>query len=140
MDAVMRGRPPLLLFTTLARDKRLFFKFFAGGLLDRGHLTLRHREIVIARTTARCGAEYEWGVHIRGFAGAANLTNAQIGSLVHGDGADDCWNDEEAVLLRTADALDARATLAFRYGPRTRCVWTTATRHGHLRRFGRWAE
>ncbi|MFC6010274.1 carboxymuconolactone decarboxylase family protein [Nocardia lasii] len=111
MDAVMRGRPPLLLFTTLARDKRLFFKFFSGGLLDRGHLTLRQREIVIDRTTALCGAEYEWGVHIRGFAAAANLTNAQITSLVHGDAEDDCWTDEDAVLLRTADALHTNATL-----------------------------
>jgi hypothetical protein len=39
IDAVMRGRPPLLLFSTLARDRRLFFKFFNSGLLDRGHLT-----------------------------------------------------------------------------------------------------
>ena len=34
------GKPPLRLFTTLARDPRLFGKFFAAGLLDRGHLTL----------------------------------------------------------------------------------------------------
>ena len=53
------GQPPLQLFTTLARDPRLFGKFFAGGLLDRGHLTLRQREVVIHRTTARCGSEYE---------------------------------------------------------------------------------
>src|SRR5208282_5338550 len=35
------GAAPLSLFTTLARDERLFVKFFSGGLLDRGHLTLR---------------------------------------------------------------------------------------------------
>ena len=64
ITAVMRGRPPLLLFTTLARDARLFHRFFGGGLLDRGHLTLRQREIVIDRTTALCRAEYEWGVHV----------------------------------------------------------------------------
>ena len=44
-----KGVPPLVLFTTLARDKRLFAKFVAGGLLDPGHLTLRQREIVINR-------------------------------------------------------------------------------------------
>ncbi len=69
--AVMRGRPPLVLFTTLARDKRLFGKFFGGGLLDRGHLTLRQREIVIDRTTALNGAEYEWGVHVATYGDAA---------------------------------------------------------------------
>lgn len=52
ITTVMHGRTPLVLFTTLARDKRLFGKFFGGGLLDRGHLTLRQREIVIDRTTA----------------------------------------------------------------------------------------
>jgi hypothetical protein len=52
----MRGAPPLQLFTTLARDRRLFGKFFDAGLLDRGHLTLRQRELVIHRTTARCCA------------------------------------------------------------------------------------
>ena len=46
------GKPPLALFTTLARDTRLFVKFFSAGLLDRGHLTLRQREVVIHRTAA----------------------------------------------------------------------------------------
>jgi hypothetical protein len=40
-------REPLMLFTILARDERLFERFTGGGLLDRGHLTLRQREIVI---------------------------------------------------------------------------------------------
>jgi hypothetical protein len=48
------GREPLVLFTTLARDERLFERFFAGGLLDQGQVTLRQREIVIDRTTALC--------------------------------------------------------------------------------------
>jgi hypothetical protein len=59
VDGIMRGAPPLVLFTTMARDRRLFFKFFNSGLLDRGHLTIRQREIVIDRVTATCGAEYE---------------------------------------------------------------------------------
>jgi hypothetical protein len=49
------GKEPLVLFTTLARDERLFERFTGGGLLDRGHLTLRQREIVIDRVTASCG-------------------------------------------------------------------------------------
>ena len=53
------GVPPLSLFTTMARDERLFGKFFAASLLDRGHLTLRHRALIIDRTTALCGSEYE---------------------------------------------------------------------------------
>ena len=52
IDAVMRGKD-LVLFTTMARDPRLFFRFFNSGLLDRGRLTLRQREIVIDRVTAQ---------------------------------------------------------------------------------------
>ena len=86
--AIMRGNDPLVPFTTLARDRRLFFKLFNSGLLDRGHLTIRQREIVIDRVTAQCGAEYEWGVHVAVYATKAGLNEQQIASLV-GDGASD---------------------------------------------------
>jgi alkylhydroperoxidase family enzyme len=109
IDEVMRGNPPLVLFTTLARDRRLFFKFFSGGLLDRGHLTLRQREIVIDRTTALCGAEYEWGVHVTTFAGAAKLTDEQISSLTYGDSTEACWTDDERDLIDLCDSLHREA-------------------------------
>lgn len=111
IDAVMRGNPPLVLFTTLARDRRLFQKFFAGGLLERGHLTIRQREIVIDRTTALCGAEYEWGVHVTQFARAAALTVDQVASLTSGTADDPCWDESEAALIRMCDALHRHATL-----------------------------
>jgi hypothetical protein len=41
------GVPRLELFTTLARVPRIFVRFRAGSLLDRGPVPLRHREIVI---------------------------------------------------------------------------------------------
>ncbi len=107
LDRTMRGAPPLRLFTTLARDPRLFRKFFAAGLLDRGHLTLRQREIVIARTTALCRCEYEWGVHVALFGRHVGLTDEQLRSLVHGGADDTCWNGEERELLRLCDALHA---------------------------------
>ena len=104
-DAVMQGRPPLRLFTTLGRDSRLFEKFSSASLLDRGHLTLRQRELVIDRTTALCGSEYEWGVHVASFGAKVALDEAQILSLVHGGPDDACWPDEERDLLRLCDAL-----------------------------------
>ena len=77
-DAIMPpGIAPLTLFRVLARDQRLFARFAGGSLLDKGHLTLRQREIVIDRVTARCGSEYEWGVHIAFFAERAGLDAAQ---------------------------------------------------------------
>ena len=97
--------PPLVLFTTLARDRRLFGKFFAGGLLDRGHLTLRQREVMIDRTTARCGSEYEWGVHVAIFGARAGIDAGQAHSLVHGGPQDACWSPEDRLILQLADAL-----------------------------------
>ena len=111
VDGIMRGAPPLVLFTTMARDRRLFFKFFNSGLLDRGHLTIRQREIIIDRVTATCGAEYEWGVHIAAYAAKAGLTEAQIASLVIGGPDDDCWADEDRVLIRLCDGLQQRCTV-----------------------------
>ena len=99
------GMPPLTLFTTLARDPRLFRKFFGAGLLDRGHLTLHQREIVIDRVTASCGSEYEWGVHVALFATRAGLNAAQIVSLVGGTADDACWSAEDRCLIRMCDAL-----------------------------------
>jgi len=95
----------------LARDRRLFFKFFNSGLLDRGHLTVRQREIVIDRVTAACGAEYEWGVHVSVFAAKAGLTEAQIISLTVGGPEDTCWTDADRVLIRFCDSLHGDCTV-----------------------------
>jgi alkylhydroperoxidase family enzyme len=111
IDGIMRGAPPLVLFTTMARDRRLFFKFFNSGLLDRGNLTIREREIVIDRVTASCGAEYEWGVHVSAYAAKAALTEEQICSLVTGGPDDDCWAEADRVLIRLCDALQQHCTV-----------------------------
>jgi alkylhydroperoxidase family enzyme len=111
IDAIMRGAPPLVLFMTMARDRRLFYKFFNSGLLDRGNLTIREREIVIDRVTASCGAEYEWGVHVAVYGEKAGLTEAQITSLVTGGPDDDCWADEDRVLIRLCDGLQRHCTV-----------------------------
>lgn len=111
IDAVMRGNPPLVLFTTLARDPRLFDKFFSAGLLDRGNLTIRQREIVIDRVTAGCGAEYEWGVHVSVYADKAGLDRDQIVSLVTGGADDPCWSDQDRVLIRMCDSLHASCSV-----------------------------
>lgn len=113
LDATMPpGIPPLALFATLARDARLFRKLFAGGLVDRGHLTLRQREIVIDRTTALCHCEYEWGVHVAFFAKRVGLDDAQLRSLAHGDAEDGCWDGAERLLIRMCDELHASCTLS----------------------------
>src|ERR1700704_5841226 len=110
-DAIMRGALPLMLFRVIAGHARAWEKFRAGSLLDRGPLTLREREIVIDRTCARTGCEYEWGVHVATFAEAARLTNEQVRATVLGDAGAACWSEAEQALIAAVDALHERATL-----------------------------
>jgi alkylhydroperoxidase family enzyme len=111
-DALMPpGVEPLALFRTLARDQRLFQRFMGGGLLDRGHLTLRQREVVIHRVTARCGSEYEWGVHAAFFAKRVGFDAEQLRSIVRGSAADVCWSAEDRLLIRFCDSLHERCDI-----------------------------
>jgi alkylhydroperoxidase family enzyme len=111
-DHIMRGAPPLMLFRVMAGHARAWEKFRAGGLLDRGPLSLREREIVIDRTCALNHCEYEWGVHVAIFADAAHLTKDDIRATVHGDADAPCWSDAEKALVAAVDALHHRATLS----------------------------
>src|ERR1044072_102209 len=111
-DRIMRGAPPLMLFRVIAGNARAWEKVRAGSLLDRGPLSLREREIVIARTCARTGCEYEWGVHVAAFAAAADLTDEQVRATVRGAATDGCWSEAEQALIAAIDALHDRATLS----------------------------
>ena len=104
-DVAMRGLPPLLLFRVVARNPRVLSRMMAGGLLDKGSISMRQRELMILRTTARCGAEYEWGVHVAAFGAKSAWTPAQLRASVHGDGADPAWAPDERLIVRLADAL-----------------------------------
>jgi alkylhydroperoxidase family enzyme len=106
------GVPPLALFTTLARVPRIFDRFRAASLLDRGPLSLRHREIVINRTCARCRCAYEWGVHVAFFGQKAVLTPEQLRATVRGDAHDPAWSQDERLLVRTVDELHDSAKLS----------------------------
>ena len=105
------GAPPLALFTTLARDARLFARLRGGSLLDKGRLTLRQREVVIDRVTALSGSEYEWGVHVAFFAKKAGLDATMLESLVNGAAEDACWSLEDALLVRACDQLHATSDI-----------------------------
>lgn len=104
-DRLMRGAPPLLLFRTVARNPRVLQRMMAGGLLDRGSISLRNRELMILRTCARCGAEYEWGVHVAVYGAKAEWTPAQLHATVHGRADDPCWSPEDRLVVELADQL-----------------------------------
>lgn len=100
---------PIALFRLYARNLPLAEALHAWGsyqLSRQLSLGLRDREILIDRTCARCGCEYEWGVHIARCAPRVGLTPAHISSLTHGNSADAYWTtDRDRLLLDAADAL-----------------------------------
>src|SRR5919206_2817044 len=98
-DRIMRGAPPLMLFRVIAGNARAWEKFRGGSLLDRGPLSLREREIVIDRTCALNGCEYEWGVHVAAFAQAARFTDEQVRATVQGAANAPCWSDAEHAMI-----------------------------------------
>src|SRR5258708_2400692 len=110
-ERIMRGAPPLTLFRVVASNPRAWEKFRAGSLLDSGPLSLREREIVIDRTCALTGCEYEWGVHVAIFAEAAHLTEEQVRATVLGGADAPCWSAAEQALIAAVDALHGSATL-----------------------------
>jgi alkylhydroperoxidase family enzyme len=108
--ALDRLGPPLSIFKVMARrpDRAHGIAGWGRYYLSRQcALSLRHRELLILRTTARCGAEYEWGVHVQVFAEKAGLTGAQIRSVTSGRPDDACWTDPaDRAVLHAADVLD----------------------------------
>lgn len=101
---------PLRLFRVLARDERLFARFVDGGLLDRGHLSLRERELAILTVCARCRSEYEWGVHVHFFAGKAGFSQAEIAATLQ-PFATAGWSGRDALVVRLCDTLQDRCDI-----------------------------
>lgn len=103
------GVPPIALFRTLVRNLPMTRAMDSWGGYELGRrlsLSMRDREIVIDRTCARCGCEYEWGVHVAFFAERVGLDAAQVSSLTHGSPDDACWSEErDRLLIRAVDAL-----------------------------------
>jgi alkylhydroperoxidase family enzyme len=106
------GMEPLGLFRVLAKNPRVLGRIRRAGLLDPGSITLRQREIVILRTTARARAEYEWSVHAAFFGASAGLDEAQLAATVHGAPDASCWSAEESLLVAACDELHDLATIS----------------------------
>ncbi len=103
------GVPPIGLFRTFAWNLPMAEAMRGWGSYELSRdlaLSMRDREIVIDRTCARCGCEYEWGVHVTFFAQRVKLSAAQVASLTIGNSDDHCWvDDRDRLLIRAVDAL-----------------------------------
>jgi alkylhydroperoxidase family enzyme len=104
--------PPINLFRLFARNEPMAEAMTHWGsyeLSRRLSVPMRTRELVIDRVTARCGAEYEWAVHVRFFAERVGFDAEQLRSLTHGSpddaGWSGCWSAGEQAVLRMVDEL-----------------------------------
>ncbi len=118
--------PPLALFRTLAVHPELSSRMrpLGAALLGHGLLTPRERELIIQRTCARAGAEYEWGVHAVAFGAAVGLGDAQQAATVRGAADAPTWTPREQLLLALADELHASATVSAALWTRLAAEWT----------------
>ena len=107
------GQEPLKLFRTVAHNRHLLDKLRSTGayLLNYGSLGALDRELVIHRTCARCGCEYEWGVHAAIFGPVVGLTDAQLEATVNGGPDDPAWSESQGLLIEFADELHDTATV-----------------------------
>jgi 4-carboxymuconolactone decarboxylase len=102
---------PLALFRTIAHNGALLDRFrgFGAAMLAFGHLPDDERETLIHRTTARCGAGYEWGVHATLFAPPLGLGEKWLRATWHGTTDDPAFTPRQALLVRAADELHDRS-------------------------------
>ena len=102
---VVPGTEPLALFTSVGQSQKALDRFLGGAVAGKGALDFHTRELVIDRTTAKCGCEYEWGIHTKVFAEKARLSDAQIRSTFDGHADDGNWEAADAAVIASVDAL-----------------------------------
>jgi alkylhydroperoxidase family enzyme len=105
---------PLKLFRTLHVHPELASRMrpLGSGILGHGLVDPLERELVIHRTCARCGAEYEWGVHVLAFGKPLGLTDEQVAATVNGTANEPIWSDRQTLLIRLADELHDTDTIS----------------------------
>jgi 4-carboxymuconolactone decarboxylase len=101
-------RPPLNVFTIMARHPRLYRLTTAlAQYLTNGLLPARDRELAVLRTAVRCGSLYEWAHHLP-VARAAQVSEEEIAHLARGTGS---WTEHEQALLAAVDELHHGSTI-----------------------------
>lgn len=99
------GGEPFNIFRTLVRHPKLFKRsmVLATGLLMKGALSPRVREIAILRVAWRSGSVYEWGQHVR-IGLDSGLTQDEIDSLAT-EAPAASFDDAERLTVTVADEL-----------------------------------
>ena len=104
--------PPLALFRVLARHPPLadamqaLGSYFLGKKANPAEaLSSRDREVVIDRVCARCGCEYEWGVHAAVYGERVGLDGAQLAATVAPAGEGTALPERDRLLVALVDVL-----------------------------------
>ena len=119
--------PVINLYATMLNHPVLYgprYKF--GSYLQRDSLLPpKTRELLIMRTAALTGAEYEWGHHVES-AQQAGFSADEIRRIKSGPDAQG-WSEEHAAVLRAADELRREAFVSDR-------TWATLTKYYDTKR------
>ncbi len=101
------GGQPFNIFRTLAHHPKLFKRsmVLATGLLVKGRLPPRVREVAILRVAWRTGSAYEWGQHHR-IGLDSGLEEAEIAALAT-EAADSTWSGADRLAITVTDELCA---------------------------------
>ena len=105
---------PLNLFRTLSLNMALAGRMRPLGayILGKSMLDPAEREIAINRTCARCGCDYEWGVHVAAFGAAVGLSREKLAATVTQDATADIWTQRESLVIQLVDELHDTATIS----------------------------
>ncbi|HEY6539735.1 MAG TPA: carboxymuconolactone decarboxylase family protein [Ktedonobacteraceae bacterium] len=118
---------PLKLFRTLIQNREMSDRMRplgAGILGSHSSIDARDREIVIDRVCARCGCEYEWGVHVASFGQAVGLSQEKLAATVTKNPFDPTWSERESLLVQMVDELHDTSTIADALWNQLAALWT----------------
>lgn len=131
------GRDPLIIFRTFAHNPAVLRRQMALGaaLLTSDRVPARDRELVILRTCARCGSEYEWGVHVTAYARPLKVSDEVIAATVTAgktgtDASADVsvpifpFSHRESLLVRLVDELHDTARISDELWDALAAVWS----------------
>jgi 4-carboxymuconolactone decarboxylase len=119
---------PLRLFRTVAHNPAVLERFRTIGayILNFGRVEPLDREVLLHRTCALCGCEYEWGVHAVAFGRPLGMSEEQLRSTVLGGPDDPVWSDRQRLLVRLADELHETATVSESLWTELSDIWDSA--------------
>jgi alkylhydroperoxidase family enzyme len=106
---------PLKLFRTLFQNREMSDRMRplgAGILGSHSSIDARNRELVIDRVCARCGCEYEWGVHVASFGRALGILQETLVATVTKTPFDPIWSEHESLLVQMVDELHDTSTIS----------------------------